>query len=374
MLKILKRIVPLLILAALILGGIRLVKQKKAAIANLPRPVHRLLAVTGSRPEAGSFAVETVRLGSLAAKESIRLAARITGHIVTLEVREGDRVAAGEILVQLDDRQERDRIAALQADLAAARTQLATDSAIFARDRKLFAAKAISQEALDHSRTRYDAARARVTSLEKGLASARTTLSYTLIKAPAAGVITARYADPGDLATPGKTLLEYENESAGYLIRVNLPQAELSRYRKGDPAGILAPNDGPDAARTPALDARISRLHPAVGRGALAALEIDLPQRPFDLPTGAAVRVALRGQEVSGWRLPGRAVLENVDKVYVFGIDQENHIKAIEVVVKARYGDWYVVDGRLETCPRVAIGQESMLLRLHDGMKVRVAE
>jgi RND family efflux transporter MFP subunit len=371
----LKKIIPIVILVVLVAAGIRLVKKKQAAIKSLPRPESRLLAVAAAAPSHGEFAVETVRLGTLAAKQPARLAARISAHILELSVREGDRVEAGEILVRLDDRREKDRLATVKADLAAARTQLATDAATFARDRKLFAAKAISQEALDRSRARHDASRARVTSLQKALDTALTDLSYTLIKAPTAGIITARYADPGDLATPGKPLLGFEDTAAGYLVQVNLPQSELSRFRIGGPARILPDrrlNPAPDHGA--AITAAISRLHPAVGPGSLAVLEIDLSERPFDLPTGSAVRVRLTTEQVSGWRLPGRAVLENVDQAYVFGIDEKNRIKAIEVAVKARYGDWYVVDGRLEAFPQFAIGQESMLLRLHDGMKIRVAK
>ncbi len=370
----LKKIIPFIILAALVVAGVRLVQKKQAAIRNQPRPETRLPAVESAVPEAGTFAVTTTRLGTIVAKQPARLAARISAHIIEIKVREGDRVAAGEILVRLDDRRERDRLATVKADLSAARTQLAADAATFARDRRLFAAKAISQETLDHSRARRDASRARVTALEKALDTARTDLSYTLIKAPAAGVITARLADPGDLATPGKTLLGFENTAAGYLVRVNLPQSELSRFRPGSPARILPAPEGKAETSAIPIPATVSRLHPAVSRSSLATLEIDLPQRPFNLPTGAVVNVRLQLRPVTGWKLPGRAVLENVNQAYVFILGKAGRIHVVPVTIKARHDDWYVVDGTLEEDSRVAVGQESLLLRLHEKMKVRVIQ
>ena len=371
----LKKIVPIIILVALIAGGIFLVRKKKAAISHLPLPVKQSTTVTTALAVPGEMASESVRLGRIMARQPARLAARISAHILELRVREGDRVRAGEILVRLDDRREKDRIAALKADLAAARTQLETDTAIFARDRKLFAAKAISQEARDRSRARHDASRARVTALEKALATALTDLSYTLIKAPADGVISERLADPGDLATPGRPLLGFEDTTAGYFVRVNIPQAEFTDFRVGTPVRIL-----PDrkVLRSPAPEAEIvasvSRLHPAVGKATLATLEIDLPDQPFALPTGALVRVALAGKKISGWRLPGRAVLENVGKAYVFCVDGKNRIHIVPVRVRVRNGNRYLVEGELDATPRVVVAQESALLRLHENMPVRIAE
>ncbi len=371
----LKKIALLLIFVVLVAGGIHLVKKKRAAIKNLPEPETRVTAVATVPAVFGRYAGASFRLGQLRAKQPARLAARITARILELKVREGDRVKAGAILVRLDDRREHDRIAALSADLSAARTESKTQAAIFSRDRKLFQARAISQEALDLSRARRDSARARVVNLEKALATARTELSYTLVRAPAAGVITERLADPGDLATPGRPLLGFENPAAGYFIRVNIPQADLTRYRSGGPVRIRPDsNTGVDstaAASPPVLAATISRLHPAVGRGQLATLEIDLAERPFGLPTGSAVGVLLQEKEVTGLRLPARALLENVDKKFVFTVDAKDRIHIVEVGVAARADDWCVVTGKLENGTRVVVAQESGLLRLHEGQPVK---
>jgi RND family efflux transporter MFP subunit len=365
-----KKIIVIIVIVLLIAAGVRLVKMKKADIASTPRPAPRLTTVETTRAIQGTFPISTTRLGRIAAKRQTTLAARITSHILTVAVREGAMVKKGEILIQLDDRREKDRVAATRADLAAAKTQLTTQEAIFVRDQKLFAAQAISQETLDKSRASRDAARARATALKKSLDTAVTDLSYTRITAPADGVVTARLADPGDLATPGKALLKLEEQQAGYYIQVNIPQADFARIKEGAPASIRPA--GTDTR--PPITARVSRIHPAVTVGTLATVEIDVARQPFGLPTGATVRVSLVEGIASGWKVPGRALLENINKNYVFTVDDQGLVHIVPVAILARNSDWSVVDGPLKENSRVIVAQESTLLRLHEQQPVKVVQ
>ena len=365
-----KKIIVIIVIVLLIAAGVRLVKMKKADIASTPRPAPRLTTVETTRAIQGTFPISTTRLGRIAAKRQTTLAARITSHILTVAVREGAMVKKGEILIQLDDRREKDRVAATRADLAAAKTQLTTQEAIFVRDQKLFAAQAISQETLDKSRASRDAARARATALKKSLDTAVTDLSYTRITAPADGVVTARLADPGDLATPGKALLKLEEQQAGYYIQVNIPQADFARIKEGAPASIRPA--GTDTR--PPITARVSRIHPAVSTGTLATVEIDVARQPFGLPTGATVRISLVEGTASGWKVPGRALLENINKNYVFTVDDQGLVHIVPVAILARNSDWSVVDGPLKENSRVIVAQESTLLRLHEQQPVKVVQ
>ena len=368
----LKKILFIIVIILLIAGGVRLVKIKKAGIAKIPLPAQQVLAVKTTLVTQGEFPISKTLLGQIVAKHQAALAARITSHILAVNVREGAMVNKGDILIQLDDRSEKDRVAATRADLAAARTQLATQEAIFVRDRKLFAAQAISQETLDKSRASHDAAKARVTALAKSLDTAITNLSYTRIAAPVSGIITSRLVDPGDLATPGKPLLKLEEPQAGYYIQVNIPQADFSRVHQGDKAEIIPDHFGTDTR--PPITARISRIHPAVTTGTLATVEIDVDRQPFSLPTGATVRVSLVEGTASGWKVPARAVLENVKHNYVFTVDNQRHIHIVPAVILAKNGNWLVIDASLSENSRLIVAQESALLRLHEKQSVKVVQ
>jgi len=362
-----KKIIGIVLILLLALSGILLVRHRKAQLAQVPPPTAGVPTVEAAPVEKGAFPDRERFLGTLAAKESADLAPRITGHLVEVRVREGAKVEKGQLLARLDDRLERDRVAQVRADLAAARTALATQESIYQRDSSLFAAKAISREALDRSLTERDAAQARVTSLQKALHTAQTDLSYTRIPAPAAGVITARLADPGDLAVPGKPVLAMETPGLGYFVSVKVPQDLFPKLRVGDPALLSQGSKG--GAELPA---RISRIHPAVRTGTLAVVEIDVATAPFGLPTGATVDVDLVIGRHQGWRVPTRALLENTDAVYLYQIREDETIHIEKVTLLSRGPEWAVVRGKLPEKARVVTAQESALLRLHEGERVRI--
>ncbi len=368
-----KKIITVVILILLVVAGIRLIKHKKAAISKIPPPAPRLLAVKTVTAAKGDFPVSKTFLGEVVAKQQIMLAARITSHILTVSGRPGTEVNKGDILLQLDDRPEQDRVAAIRADLSAAKTQFATQKAIFSRDQKLFKAQAISQETFDKSRASFDNTRARVTALEKSLNIALADLSYTVIKAPASGVITDRLVDPGDLASPGKTLLGIEETGAGYYLLVNIPQADFADIKPGNPVTIIPDKFSSGTAATP-ITAAISRIHPAVGQGTLARVEIDIPKPPFSLPTGAAVRVALVAGNFKGWRIPARALLENVEQSYLFTLTAANRVQIVPATILAKNGDWLVVAAALRAENRLIVAQESALLRLSENQAVKVVK
>jgi len=369
----LKKLIVVIILVLLVVAGIRLIKHKKAAISNIEAPKPRLMAVKTVTVEKGEFSSRKTLLGEIFAKRQALLSARITSHIITVSGRPGSVVKKGDVLVKLDDRLQNDQVAATRADLAAAETQFATQKSIFSRDQKLFAAQAISQETLDKSRVSYDTVRARVIALKNALNSALADLSYTVIKAPAAGVITSRLVDPGDLATPGKTLMGVEESGAGYYILVNVPQADFTWIKFGNPVEII-PDKLSRNSPSENITAAVSRIHPAVSQGTLASIEIDIAKRPFNLSTGAVVRVALIEDNVKGWKIPARAILENVEQSYVFTVNTDNRVQVIPARILAENGDWLVVAAELNEKSRLITAQESALLRLHENQAVKVVQ
>ena len=149
-----KNIVLILALLVLAAGGIMVVRHKKAQLAAVPGPVQALLPVTTARVESGIFSVGKKFLATLKARSAAQISPRLSAYITEVRGREGDIVRKDDILVLLDDRQERDRVAELEARLAAAQTLLATEEAVLDRDRELFTAKALSREALDRSTSR----------------------------------------------------------------------------------------------------------------------------------------------------------------------------------------------------------------------------
>ncbi len=368
---LIKKAVIVLLILLLAAGGVMVIKKKKQALLQTPLPEKALLAVQVVSPEAGTFAMTRRYLGTITAKVTADISPRITGRVFEVKVREGKDVRKGQLLALIDDRQIRDKINELRARLFAARSALNTQEGIFERDTRLFDKKAISREQLDRSRASRDLARAEVVSLRSALSSAETDLSYVRLKAPFDGVITKRYQDPGDLAVAGRPVLSMERPSSGYYVEVKVPQAEFPMMKKGNRVFLEAEKIVPGRAIA-SLQVEISRVHPAVSTGTMAAVEADIGQRPFGLPTGATVTARIETGTVRGLRVPLRALLENVeaDYVYTVGRDARVHVKKVKLLYK---GPDFAVIHQEDIPPdsRVVVAQESGLLRLHEGEKVK---
>ncbi len=372
-----KKIILILVVLLLIVGGITVVRHKKEELAKTPLPEHALLTVKTVNVSYGTFEQKKRFLGTITPKISADIAARVTGHLMEVKVREGRHVNRGELLATLDNRLEQDRVNELAASLAAAKTEYATREAIYQRDRSLFSANAISREKLDLSHAARDSARARVTVLKKSLHTAKTNLSYTFLHAPFSGVITKRLKDPGDLALPGLPILSMEDPAKGYYVSVRIPQDLFPLLKVGDKAYILGEN-------RKKIICSISRIHPAVHVGTLSTIEIDTEKRPFGLPSGATADVDIVVKRVEGWKVPVRTLLEDVNSTYVFTLDTGKHhnkgkkktgtIHILKIDVLAKGPETAVITGRLKNNSTLIVAEESGLLRLHEGEEVRIED
>jgi RND family efflux transporter MFP subunit len=135
-------------------------------------------------------------------ENTVQLATRTSGTIRRILVDVGDVVREGQDLVLLEDADVRASVARAEARLELERR---TRDRIAALERD---GAATGQE--------LDEATARLQVAEAGLTEARSGLRYAVLRAPFGGVVSARHADPGDLAVPGRSLLEVSG--AGDLI------------------------------------------------------------------------------------------------------------------------------------------------------------
>ena len=362
-----------IVLVVLMLAS-RIVLMRKARIEEVPTPSVRHPVVQTAMVEKGKFSLRLRYLGTLRPKVSAEITSRITGRIVKLDLREGARVKKGDILVTLDDRLEKTKVDEMRARLHAAKTNFHTQDGIYRRDLMLFKQKALSREELDLSKARREAARGELKALEAGLESALTSLSYTIIKAPFCGVITKRYLDPGDLAIPGKPILELESENDGFYVEIKVPQDDFMGLRVGQRVWIfMETGQGSDM-----IEARISRLQPILDRGTLAVVEADLAKRPFGLPTGSILHALISKGEVQGVRVPIESLMENVGKTFCYFLDGDNRVHIEEVHVLWRGEEFAILKelghGIGDAITRVIVAHESALLRLHRGDEIKPSE
>jgi RND family efflux transporter MFP subunit len=371
-----KKIIIIVVVVLLLIGAVVVIKNKKAHIAKTPAVAAYPLPVEVAGAREGSILTTSHYLGTLVPYQFAEVAPRITGNILTVMVREGDRVHKGQLLAAIDDRTLKEREAAQELDIIGTEAQIAgakslyeTQQGIFGRDEMLYKETAISREAFDRSKAQRDAAYAQLISLEEKVKSLRkiynasvVETSYARLGSPFDGVVAKRFQEPGDLAVPGKPVVRIEGPSQCKIV-VQIAQSEMELMKKGGPV-VLA--DGKNK-----MEAMISRVYPAVGGSALGIIEIDRSNRPFGLPSGAGVGVdVVTGKTAAGVVVPLRALLENQRGSFVYKVEGDK-IKVIKVRVLGKNNDYATITGEIKGGEVVAVGDEGKLLRLDNGMVIR---
>jgi RND family efflux transporter MFP subunit len=237
------------------------------AAAAAPRAVRT--AQVSMAPASGAVVPATV-----VAQSRATLSARSISTVTALPFREGDRFAAGAVLVRLDDRAAVAAHAAALAEAAVAETDRARAESLLAKD------AATPREA--------EQARARAESMRAALLAARETLAYSELRAPFAGTVAARPAHVGDIVGPGLPLLEIEG-SEGLELQATLDGAEAAALRPG--TSLQAVVDGVSSPLSATVRSVSAAGDPATHRFELRA---TLPSAE-GLRSGLFARLALPG-------------------------------------------------------------------------------
>lgn len=267
-------------------------KKNAAPPPQLPVATVRAQVIESKSRVATEEVVGTVR-----AKLRSVIEGKVSGKIEQMLVVPGQPVKAGELLAVIDAREVQARY-----DQAVALRQQA--EADLKRFTSLFEQKILSQAEFDNAQAKARVAIASVTEAE-------TLLGYTKVTAPFAGVITRKHADVGDLATPGKPLLEME-DSTTLRLEADVPEAVVGKLTLGDKLSV----------RIAALEKEpvgvVSEIAPAADPNSRTFLvKLDLPGTT-GLRAGQFGRVAMPVGETTSLRVPASAVMQRGQMELVF--------------------------------------------------------
>jgi RND family efflux transporter MFP subunit len=144
--------------------------------------------------------------GNVASRETARIAAKVQGYVVELNVDAGDKVKKGQVLLRIDSKEMMEREAQAKAALESARADLVKARNDFERYKALFEKESVAKKDYDDALTKYETSQAAELRARAFLDEAATMLSYATVTAPFDGIIGERNVNLGDLATPGRTL------------------------------------------------------------------------------------------------------------------------------------------------------------------------
>lgn len=255
--------------------------------------------------------------GNVIAANSARIASRLTGYIQALHADVGDTVKAGQLLLTLDNRDVEAQVAQARAALSQADASLADAKFNYERYSRLYKENAVTRQHYENIKRNYAVAQAGVKAANAQLAQADAQRAYAEVRAPFAGVVTARYVQQGDLATPGKPLIEIQ--SPGHLeVHAQISNSAYAALKVGEVVQV----EGTGVHTT----AQVLRLSPAADPSTEThLLKATLPAGT-QLGAGDFVRVRVPVGTRQALFVPDTALVERAGIPAIFTVDKTDHV------------------------------------------------
>jgi RND family efflux transporter MFP subunit len=314
----------------LVLAGCRKPADERHAAENLPTARVRVMPAAEKTYTAAESVTGTVR-----SKTRATLEAKVSGRIDKMLVGVGQMVKEGELLIELDGRE-------IQARLDQAKAVLEQTAQDRKRSEALLEQKALTQQ-------EFEAIRARARVAEATATEASTMLGYTKITSPFAGVVTRKLADMGDIASPGRPLLELEDPGA-LRLESDFPEALIGRIQLGDKLPVRI------TSSTNAWEGVVGEISPTADPGSRTfRVKLDLPPAT-QARLGQFGRVAVPIGEITTLRVPESALVVRGQMEIVFVVaNQKAQLRLVntgkrfeqelEILAGLHAGDPIVAEG-----------------------------
>jgi membrane fusion protein (multidrug efflux system) len=297
------------------------------------------------------FPVRVEGLGTTQAMEAIEIRPKMSATLAAIRFTEGQRVAAGAVLVELED-------AEVRAAVAAARAVLADSRAKFNRGQELFENNLVSVSELESLEARRDADRA-------ALAAAEARLADTVVRAPFAGKVGLRRVSLGALVGPTTVITTLDNTDT-VKLDFYVPETALSRLAPGLPitAFSAAWPETPFKGTVASVDTRVDPVSRAI------TVRAHVPNPDGLLRAGMFLTVELLRDDVEAVMIPEQAIVPEQSRQFVFVIGQDDVVERREVTLGRRR------PGQVEILAGLAAGEVVIaegVQRVQPGVRVRIA-
>jgi RND family efflux transporter MFP subunit len=329
--------------------------------------------------------------GFVTARRQATVSAKITGRVTEVLIEEGMRVEEGAVLARLDDTEAQAQLRLAEAQVVAARSQLAEIEAQLtqaerdaARQEELYRRELVSAQSLDAARAQRATLHARLAATgeqvrvaEESVRVARVQLENTVIRAPFAGMVVAKTAQPGETISPmsaggfTRTGIGTIVDMGSLEIQVDVNEAFIGRVTAGQPVEATL-NAYPDWK----LPGRVIAIIPTADRSkATVKVRIAIDAGDRRIVPDMGVRVAFLEAErrlvaPAGVLVPDEAVRGEGAEAVVFVVAGDT-VDRRAVTLGASAGRDRQVMGGLREGEHVVLSPPPSL---GDGDRVRVAE
>ena len=289
--------------------------------------------------------------GVVEAINSSTVSAQTQGQVQEILFDVDDYVEQGAVIIRLKDTEHRARVAQATADLKSATAQLKQAREDNARIKGLADKQNVSASALDKSTADLAAAQAALDAATARLDQAQEQLKYTEIRAPYAGIVTARKVAVGEMASPGQPLISGISLAA-LRVAVDVPQSLIAAVRGGAGARVYRP-DGT------VIDAKAVTVFPYADPGSntfkvRVALPVAAPGASPLFP-GMSVKTGFVVGAKAELAVPKESVVFRSEVTGVYVVGEGGQVQFRQVRLGRDLGDAFAVLAGLTTGERVAL-------------------
>ncbi len=343
--------------------------------------------------EGGAGASVLDATGYVVARRQATVSAKITGRVREVLIEEGMRVEAGQVMATLDpidaDAQRtlaRSQLEAARSQTASVQAQLKEAAANASRLGRLVADRLVSRQQFDQAVSARDSLRAQLATAQRNAQVAADSLRIadngvdnTIVRAPFAGVVIAKAAQPGEIVSPLSAGGGFTRTGIGTIVdmdslevEVDVGEAFIGRVQPKMPVEATL-----NAYQDWKIPAEVIAIIPTADRGkATVKVRIALKSRDARIVPDMGVRVSFlenakpqTTQRKAGVLIPADAVVERDGGSAVFVVEDERAVLRKVVVGRTLGEDREITEG-LSGGERVVIAPAESLT---DGARVGVA-
>ena len=247
---------------------------------------------------------------NLEAENTVQVYSQAARLVTAIYVEEGDEVRRGQVLVRLQDEEQKSALAMVESQLAKARRE-------HERQKSLFAQDLISEQ-------NWNDAVYNLEQLQIGVTDARRDLGYTEVTAPISGIVTNRLVKLGDHVQLNHHLFDLVDFDS-IVARLYVPERELGRLALGQPVRIHAESLGEIQH-----EASVIRVSPVVDpRTGTVKVTVGVPRTEGLVPGMFVESELVTAVHSDALLVPKRAIVYDGDQAYVFRIGDEDRVERV---------------------------------------------
>ena len=301
-------------------------------------------------------AAERLLDGTVEAVNQATLAAQTAGRVTALDYDVDQRVAAGAVLVRIRSTEQASGLAQAEAALREAEARDVEAEAQYSRIADMYQRKVVAKATYDDAIASRAAAASRLEAARAGVQSAREGVDYTTVRAPYAGVVTARHVQVGESVAPGVPLVTVAALGALRVV-ADVPQSLILQARAARRAVVYAGGRRIDTAGI--------TFFPAAQAGGTFRVRVDLPGGVEGLAPGMYVRIGLVTGEATALEVPATAVVERSELRAVYVVTPDGAVRLRQVRLGRERDGRYEVLAGLVAGDVIALDPSAAVAALH---------